>query len=120
MSSSVELMRLSRLIPPWLTSRLDALGWCPNDVAHYVFHQPSEKMIRKLLEDVNTDPARGVYTHSLYGNTASAAVAVTLDHLLQEREVKPGDKLVLGSAAAGFSMVFVGGVWDGPVNNPKE
>jgi len=33
--------------------------------------------------------------------------------------VNPGDKMVLGSAAAGFAMVFVGGVWDGPANQPK-
>lgn len=120
MSSSIELMRLSRLIPPWLKNRLESLGWAPQDVAHYVFHQPSEKMIRKVLEDVETDPARGVYTHSIYGNTASAAVAVTLHRLLEEREVNPGDKIVLGSAAAGFSMVFVGGVWDGPANKPNK
>jgi 3-oxoacyl-[acyl-carrier-protein] synthase-3 len=120
MSSSVELMRLSKLIPPWLRSRLDSLGWTPRDVAHYVLHQPSENMIRKLLEDLDADPDRGVYTHALYGNTASASVGVTLHRLLEEREVKPGDKLVLGSAAAGFSMVFVGGVWDGPASTPKK
>jgi 3-oxoacyl-[acyl-carrier-protein] synthase III len=120
MSSSVELMRLSKLVPPWLRNRLDSLGWTPQEVAHYVFHQPSENMIRKLLEDLDTDPSKGVYTHSLYGNTASASVGVTLHRLLEEREVKPGDKLVLGSAAAGFSMVFVGGVWDGPASTPKK
>lgn len=120
MSSSIELMRLSKLIPPWLLNQLDALGWSAQEVAHYIFHQPSENMIRKLLEDVKADPRRGVYTHSAYGNTASASVGVTLHRLLEEREVKPGDKLVLGSAAAGFSMVFVGGVWDGPANTPKK
>jgi 3-oxoacyl-[acyl-carrier-protein] synthase-3 len=116
MSSSVELMRLSKLIPPWLLDRLGALGWKAEEVDHYVFHQPSEMMIKKLLEDVGADPAKGVYTHSLYGNTASVAVGVTYHQLLQERDVKPGDKLVLGSAAAGFSMVFCAGTWDGPAS----
>jgi 3-oxoacyl-[acyl-carrier-protein] synthase-3 len=112
-SSSVELMRLSKLIPPWLTSKLDAIGWSPKDVDHYVFHQPSEIMVRKVLEDMGVDPGRGVYTHSLYGNTASAAVAVTYDQLLKERQLKPGDKLVLGSAAAGFTTIFIAGEWTG-------
>jgi hypothetical protein len=31
--------------------------------------------------------------------------------LLQERKVRPGDKLVLGSAAAGYSMVMATGEW---------
>ena len=112
-SSSVELMRLGKYIPPFVAERLAALGMSPNDIDHYVFHQPSEIMVRKILEDIGVDPARGVYTHSLYGNTASASVAVTYRQLLQDRTVKLGDKLVLGSAAAGYSMVMITGSWTG-------
>lgn len=110
-SSSVELMRLSKLIPPWLLSKLSGLGWKASDVEHFVFHQPSEIMVRKLLEDIGVAPEKGVYSHPIYGNTASASVAVTLHQLLAERPVQHGDKLVLGSAAAGFSMVFAAGEW---------
>jgi 3-oxoacyl-[acyl-carrier-protein] synthase-3 len=112
-SSSVELMRLGKLVPPWVRERLAALGLKPDDIAHYVFHQPSEIMVRKILEDIGVDPQRGVYTHSLYGNTSSASVAVTYKRLLEERTVRPGDKLVLGSAAAGFTMVMATGEWTG-------
>jgi 3-oxoacyl-[acyl-carrier-protein] synthase-3 len=110
-SSSVELMRLGKYIPPWVAERLGALGLKPADIDHYIFHQPSEVMVRKILEDIGVDPARGVYTHSLYGNTASASVGVTYKRLLEERTLKPGDKLVLGSAAAGYSMVMATGEW---------
>jgi 3-oxoacyl-[acyl-carrier-protein] synthase-3 len=113
-SSSVELMRLGKYIPPWVAERLGALGLKPGDVDHYIFHQPSEVMVRKILEDIGVDPERGVYTHALYGNTASASVGVTYRHLLEERKVKPGDKIVLGSAAAGYSMVMATGEWSGP------
>jgi len=111
MSSSVELMRLGKLIPPWLKEKLGVLGWKPTDVDHFVFHQPSEVMVKKLLEDVGVAPEKGVYTHPIYGNTASASVGVTLHHLLTERKLADGDKVVLGSAAAGFSMVFAAGQW---------
>jgi 3-oxoacyl-[acyl-carrier-protein] synthase III len=110
-SSSVELMRLGKLVPPWVKSRLATIGWTPQDVQHYVFHQPSEIMVRKILEDCGVPPERGVYTHAMYGNTASASVGVTLNQLLVERSVKPGDKIVLGSAAAGYSMVLASGEW---------
>jgi 3-oxoacyl-[acyl-carrier-protein] synthase-3 len=76
-----------------------------------VFHQPSELVVRKILADIGVDPARGVYTHHLYGNTASASVGVTLHRLLEERDVRPDDKIVLGSAAAGFSVVIATGLW---------
>jgi 3-oxoacyl-[acyl-carrier-protein] synthase-3 len=112
-SSSVELMRLGKYIPPWVTERLGALGLKPDDIDHYVFHQPSEVMVRKILEDIGVDPGKGVYTHALYGNTASASVAVTFKQLLQERTLEAGDKLVLGSAAAGYSMVMATGEWTG-------
>jgi len=110
-SSSVELMRLGKLIPPLLRERFAQVGWRPEDVDHYVFHQPSEIMVRQIIKDTGADPNRGIYTHSLYGNTASASVGVTFDHLLKEREVKVGDKIALGSAAAGFSVVVATGEW---------
>ena len=110
-SSSVELMRLGKMVPPWVTERLAAIGLRPDDIDHYVMHQPSESIIRKILEDMGVDPQKGIFTHSLYGNTSSASVAVGFKHLLEDRTVRPGDKLVLGSAAAGFSMVMTTGVW---------
>jgi 3-oxoacyl-[acyl-carrier-protein] synthase III len=112
-SSSVELMRLGKYIPPWVKERLGALGLVPNDIDHYIFHQPSEIMLRKILADIGVDPDKGVYTHALYGNTASASIGVTYRHLLEERRVKIGDKLALGSAAAGYSMVLAAGEWTG-------
>jgi 3-oxoacyl-[acyl-carrier-protein] synthase III len=112
-SSSVELMRLGKLIPPWIHERLAALGMKASDIDHFVFHQPSEIMVRKLLEDVGVDPRKGVYTHSTYGNTASASVGVTYKQLLAERTVRPGDKLILGSAASGLTIVMVTGEWTG-------
>lgn len=110
-SSSVELMRLGRYIPPWVRERLAAFGLAPADVAHYIFHQPSESMTRKIIADIGVDPDRGVYTHALYGNTASASIAVTYRQMLEERTVSPGETIVLGSAAAGYSMVFALGEW---------
>src|SRR5690606_28827016 len=111
LSSSVELMRLGKLIPPLLKQMIEAQGWSPAQIDHFVFHQPSEVMVRKILEDLGADPARGVYSHRYYGNTASASVGVTFDHMLKERTPKRGDKLVLGSAAAGFSVVIATGEW---------
>ena len=113
MSSSVELMRLGELVPPWVKERLAALGVAPGEVAHYVLHQPSESIIRRIIADIGADPDKGIYTHARYGNTATASVSVGYKHLVEERAVRPGDKLLLGSAAAGFSMVMMLGEWTG-------
>jgi 3-oxoacyl-[acyl-carrier-protein] synthase-3 len=110
-SSSVELMRLGKLIPPLVRRDIAAVGWEATDVDHFIFHQPSEIMVRKIVEDVGADPGRAVYAHPLYGNNASASVAVAFNLLLEQRPPKPGDKIVLGSAAAGFSVVVATGEW---------
>jgi len=110
-SSSVELMRLGVLIPPVMKRNLEKLGLKATDIDHYVFHQPSEVMVRKILDDIGAGQERGVYTHHLYGNTASAAVGVTYHHLLQTQGIRPGAKVVLGSAAAGFTASMVTGTW---------
>jgi 3-oxoacyl-[acyl-carrier-protein] synthase III len=68
-------------------------------------------VLRQILEDVGADPDKAIYSHHRYGNTASASVGVTFERLLAERELRPGDKIVLGSAAAGFSVVVATGEW---------
>jgi 3-oxoacyl-[acyl-carrier-protein] synthase-3 len=110
-SSSIELMRLGKLIPPLVRSHLQKAGFEPAKVDHWLIHQPSEAIIRKVLEDIGTDPDRGVYTHHLYGNTASASIGVTYRRMLEQRDVKPGDKILLGSAASGFAIVVASGEW---------
>lgn len=110
-SSSVELMRLHKYIAPRLRKIFKKLNWKPNDIDHFVFHQPSEFMTRKILKAIKADESKGVYTHHRYGNNASATVGVVYDQLLKERELKSGDKMMLGSAASGFTMVVASGEW---------
>ena len=113
-SASIELMRLRNLLPPLLQKYLADVSWQASTIDHFVVHQPSESMIRRVLKDIGADPNKAVYTHRHYGNTASASVGVTYAKLLEERVLKPGDKILLGSAAAGFSVVVATGEWIGP------
>jgi 3-oxoacyl-[acyl-carrier-protein] synthase III len=110
-SSSVELMRLGKSIPPWLQEMMARIGWRPDQVDHFVLHQPSEEMVRKIVEDTGGDPRRAVYSHHVYGNTASASTAMAFHHLLEHTRVRAGGKFILGSAAAGFSVVAAFGEW---------
>jgi 3-oxoacyl-[acyl-carrier-protein] synthase III len=110
-SHSRELFKLGAYVPQELQRLLDKCHWSVKDVDHYVFHQPSDKMVKRVLKDLGEDPDKAVCTHQFYGNTSSTTVALAMHHLLKEREIKPGAKLVLGSAAAGFSMVTAAGTW---------
>ena len=111
-SSSVELMRLGKYIPPWVQERLGALGLNRTTSITTSFTSRARSWCARS-SDIGVDPEKGVYTHALYGNTASASIGVTYRQLLEDRRVKIGDKLVLGSAAAGYSMVMATGEWTG-------
>ena len=57
-------------------------------------------------------PQACVHTHSLYGNTASTAWALALDDRLRHGTVNAGDKIVIGSAAAGFTITVAAAEWE--------
>lgn len=110
-SNSHELFKLAREVPPELRRVLGLADWQVEDVDHFVFHQPSNLMVRKVIVDLGADPDKAVLTHHLYGNTASTSVALAMHHLLETRAVGHGERLVLSTAGAGFSMVTALGQW---------
>ena len=112
-SDARELFALSIHVVPELRRLLDDAGWAPEDVDHYAFHQPSESALERVLAELGATPRAGVHTHALYGNTASTAWALALDHRLRDGAVESGDKIVIASAAAGFTLAGAAAVWEG-------
>jgi 3-oxoacyl-[acyl-carrier-protein] synthase III len=111
-SRSKELFALAVHVLPEVGSMIDDAGWSPADVDHYIFHQPSEAILRRVFDALGARPEARVHTHSLFGNTASTSWAVALDHRLKDGNVQGGDKIVIASAASGFTIVGAAAVWD--------
>lgn len=111
-SNAKELFALSVHAAPELRRLLDEAGWAPEDVDHYAFHQPSESALERVLTELGATPRAGAHTHALFGNTASTAWALALDHRLRDGVVEPGDKIMIASAAAGFTIVGATAVWE--------
>jgi 3-oxoacyl-[acyl-carrier-protein] synthase-3 len=107
-----ELFKLSVHVAPELGRMLEQVGWSPEEVDHFVFHQPSDKMIQKVLLELGTDRDKAVYCHHLFGNTASTTVSLAMRQLLLENELEAGEKLILSTAASGFTMVTAAGEWN--------
>ena len=112
-SDAKELFALSIHVVPELRRLIDDAGWAPEDVDHYAFHQPSESALERILAELGAKPRAGVFTHALYGNTASTAWALALDYRMRHGTVEPGDKIVVASAAAGFTVVGATAIWEG-------
>lgn len=111
-SRSNDLFMLGAHVPPEIRILLKGAGWTPEEVNHYAFHQPSEAALEWLFSDLGARPQAGVHTHSMFGNTASTSWVVALDYRLRNGTVENGDKIVIGSAAAGFTMASAAAVWE--------
>jgi 3-oxoacyl-[acyl-carrier-protein] synthase III len=111
-SRSKELFALAVHVPPEVRSLMDSAGWSPADVDHYIFHQPSEAILKRVFGELGARPEACVHTHALFGNTASTSWALALDHRLKHGTVEGGDKIVIASAASGFTIVGAAAVWD--------
>ena len=112
MSRSTELFALASHAAPETRRLLTDVGWSPEDVDHYAFHQPSEALVEQVLAELGARPQACVHTHALFGNTASTSWVLALDYRLRHGTVQAGDKIVVASAAAGFTMVCAAAVWE--------
>lgn len=110
-SQSRELFALSVHVVPLLRDLVVKSGWTPEEIDHYALHQPSEAVLRQFFKELDAKPDAGVLTHSIYGNTASTAWALALNHRLRNAGIADGDKIVIGCGAAGFTMVAASAEW---------
>jgi len=112
-SKSKELFALGVNAVPEIHRLLDAAGWSAADVDHYAFHQPSEASVERVFTELGARPQAGIHTHSLFGNTASTSWALALDERFKQGSVQSGDKIVIASAAAGFTIAAAAAEWEG-------
>lgn len=111
-SLSTELFKLNVHVPGIIGELLSSIDLEPADVHHFVFHQPSDLMVDKVLGDLGVEADRGLKVHGRYGNTVSTSVALCMDALVASGGLAEGDLLVLSSAAAGFTVATLVGVWE--------
>lgn len=99
------------LVPPAVEKMLEELNWDKKEVDHIVFHQPSNDLIRRISKKLNFPEEKMIAVHHLYGNSATAATPITLNHLLENNKIKSGDKVLIATAAAGFAITIMALEW---------
>lgn len=112
LSNSKELFALGAYAVPEIQRLIGEAGWTPDTVDHHAYHQPSEGAMDRIFDEVGAAPEARIYTHRLFGNTASTAWVLALDHRLRVGEVHDGDSIVIAVAAAGFSFAVATAVWE--------
>lgn len=110
-SQSSALFALAEHTPGHIQECMARAGWKTPDVDYFVLHQPSNRILKGIAEGLEARPDQVPKIHGLYGNTESSAVPLTLRYLLDQGMIRPGSKLLLGSAAAGFIMSTLAVEW---------
>ncbi len=112
-SSRATLVTLAAMVPEHVREVTRRAGWAVTDVDLFVFHQPSDRILRGVARSLGVEPERVPQLHQLHANTEASAVPLALRHLHDTGRLKPGMRLLLGSAAAGFTMASALVEWEG-------
>jgi len=94
----------------WSKAR-ENLGWRESDIDWTLTHQVGkahEKLTLTTLGLQNTNTHR---TYPFLGNTGSSALPVTLYSLVQENQMKKGDKIALMGIGSGLTSIILGLEW---------
>ncbi|MGP4052527.1 3-oxoacyl-ACP synthase III family protein [Streptomyces sp. 2A115] len=90
--------------PPLLGTLSERTGITPEQIDHFVPHQPNGVMLSQLVELSGLGSAHTHRTLERYGNTGNAAVALTLDDAHRQGHLKDGDFVLLGGFGGGMSI----------------
>jgi 3-oxoacyl-[acyl-carrier-protein] synthase-3 len=112
-SSRTTLVRLAALVPQHVDAVTRRAGWKVGGVDLFVFHQPSDRVLRGIARALGVPAERVPQLHGLHANTEASAVPLALRTLHDSGRLRPGMKLLLGSAAAGFTLASALVEWEG-------
>ena len=73
------------------------------EVDRFVFHQANQRIINFAVKKLGVDPAKCTGNIEHTANTSAASVPILLDELVEEGEVKPGDKVLCVGFGGGLT-----------------
>lgn len=73
------------------------------DLRWIVPHQANARIIDALAKSFTVDPSQIYRTIHKYGNTSASSIAIALDELIREKEIKQGESILLCGFGAGLT-----------------
>ncbi|MBV8270849.1 MAG: 3-oxoacyl-ACP synthase III family protein [Cupriavidus sp.] len=96
-------------LPAVVERALTLAGLTADDIAYYVFHQPSPLLVEAWASRLRCPEGRYGFVAGQTGVMISTAVAHALCTALRENRLRPGDNAVMAGVGTGWG--FVGQVW---------
>ncbi|EKD75447.1 MAG: hypothetical protein ACD_44C00126G0004 [uncultured bacterium] len=77
------------------------------DVDWIITHQANIRIIHAVAEKLNISKEKLVVTLDKHGNTSAASIPLAFNHLLEEKKIKHGDKVMFVGFGAGYTWGVV-------------
>ena len=102
-NGGLELALAIRYFPKFLTALFERARCSIDDIDHIVPHQVVPRMIQKILKNLGFSKHK-VHVNDSYGNQAAASIPIGFAELVDSRQVRRGERILLIGGAAGFSL----------------
>ena len=74
------------------------------DLDLFVSHQANRRIIQAASEKLGIDPAKVIINIERFGNTTAATIPLALNDAIADGRLKKGDRVLLCSVGAGFTV----------------
>lgn len=112
-SARETIVGLAAMVPAHVRTLLARNGLQADDIDLYVLHQPSDRVLRGVARALGVSADKVPQLHHLHANTEASSVPLALRTLYDAGRLRPGMRLLIGSAAAGFTMASALVLWEG-------
>ena len=86
-----------------LTRAIDALKLTPDDIDLYLLHQANGRIIDSAIQHLGLNPDKFPRIIQKYGNMSSVSIPTLLHEMLQQGEIKTGQRLLMCAFGAGLT-----------------
>jgi len=87
------------------------LNWSREDVDHIFCHQVGKQVNEGFYREMGLDLKKEFTIYEQYGNLASAALPTALVLGAAEKNIQPGEKIVMTGFGSGLNALFLGLEW---------
>jgi len=88
-----------------------ALGWSKDHVDHVFCHQVGRQVNEAFYTEMGLDFDKDFAIYNRYGNMVSAALPAALAIGAEEKNIQPGEKVLLTAFGSGLNARFLGFEW---------
>lgn len=88
-----------------------AFGWTKDDVDHIFCHQVGRQVNQGFYDEMALDFEKEFTIYRKFGNLISAALPTALAMGVKEKNLQPGEKVLLTAFGSGLNCIFTGIEW---------